>query len=92
MVRLLHLTFAASLGESSSCQCARNHDFAPVNDDGAADGRPAGTAGQWWLLGYQVPLTQPPFTPVVGVHVRVVAPLRRVIENVLPSVETAVTV
>ena len=47
---------------------------------------------RWPEESYQVPLTQPPFTPEVGVHVRVIAPPVRVIENVLLSVEVAVTV
>ena len=43
---------------------------------------------------YQVPLTQPPLTvpPPGAKHERVVAPPVRMIENVLPSVEAAVTV
>ena len=61
------------------------------NARGAADGRPAEPL-KVLRLAYQVPLTQPPMMPVGGVHVRVVAPLVRVIENVSPLVELAVTV
>ena len=40
----VRLTFAGCLEESSSGECARNHDFVPVNVGGAANGRPSGTA------------------------------------------------
>jgi hypothetical protein len=40
----VRLIFAGPLAESSSGECARNHDFVSVNVGGAADGRPSGTA------------------------------------------------
>ena len=78
--------------EHSSCsRGARKLDFAPRTRAGRPMAAPRALL-RGWLPGYQVPLTQPPLTTPGGVHVRVIAPLVRVIENVLPSVEFAVTV